>query len=138
MPEDTLIIAGKGYSSRLLVGTGKYKDLEETRKAIEASGAEIVTVAIRRTNIGQEQDEPNLLDYVNPERFTILPNTAGCFDADSAVRTCRLARELLNGHDLVKLEVLGDKKDPVSGYPGNPGSGGDSHFGKFPGDGLHQ
>ena len=110
MQEDALIIAGKVYSSRLLVGTGKYKDLEETGKAIEASGAEIVTVAIRRTNIGQSKDEPNLLDYVSPERFTILPNTAGCFDSDSAVRTCRLARELLNGHDLVKLEVLGDKK----------------------------
>ncbi len=110
MSADTLTIAGKVYASRLLVGTGKYKDLEETRNAIEASGAEIVTVAIRRTNIGQEQDEPNLLDYVNPDRFTILPNTAGCFDAESALRTCRLARELLNGHDLVKLEVLGDKK----------------------------
>ena len=110
MPEDTLIIDNQAYSSRLLVGTGKYKDLEETRLAIEASGAEIVTVAIRRTNIGQDKDEPNLLDYISPDRFTILPNTAGCFDADSAVRTCRLARELLNGHDLVKLEVLGDKK----------------------------
>ena len=110
MPEDTLFIDNQAYSSRLLVGTGKYKDLEETRLAIEASGAEIVTVAIRRTNIGQDKDEPNLLDYISPDRFTILPNTAGCFDADSAVRTCRLARELLNGHDLVKLEVLGDKK----------------------------
>ena len=110
MSEDTLVIADKVYSSRLLVGTGKYKDLEETGKAIQASGAEIVTVAIRRTNIGQTKDEPNLLDYVSPDRFTILPNTAGCFDTDSAVRTCRLARELLNGHDLVKLEVLGDKK----------------------------
>ena len=108
--EDTLIIAGKVYSSRLLVGTGKYRDLEETGRAIEASGAEVVTVAIRRTNIGQTKDEPNLLDYVSPEKYTILPNTAGCFDADSALRTCRLARELLGGHDLVKLEVLGDKK----------------------------
>lgn len=108
--EDTLIIAGKVYSSRLLVGTGKYRDLEETGRAIEASGAEIVTVAIRRTNIGQTKDEPNLLDYVSPEKYTILPNTAGCFDADSALRTCRLARELLGGYDLVKLEVLGDKK----------------------------
>ena len=108
--EDTLTIAGKVYSSRLLVGTGKYRDLEETGRAIEASGAEIVTVAIRRTNIGQAKDEPNLLDYVSPDRYTILPNTAGCFDADSALRTCRLARELLDGYDLVKLEVLGDKK----------------------------
>ena len=110
MPEDTLTIAGREYSSRLLVGTGKYKDLEETGKAIQTSGAEIVTVAIRRTNIGQEKDQPNLLDYISPDKYTILPNTAGCFDADSAVRTCRLARELLNGHNLVKLEVLGDKK----------------------------
>ena len=110
MSGDTLSIAGKVYSSRLLVGTGKYKDLEETGKAIAASGAEIVTVAIRRTNIGQSKDEPNLLEYISPDKYTILPNTAGCFDADSAVRTCRLARELLNGHDLVKLEVLGDKK----------------------------
>ena len=110
MPEDTLTIAGREYSSRLLVGTGKYKDLEETGKAVQTSGAEIVTVAIRRTNIGQEKDQPNLLDYISPDKYTILPNTAGCFDADSAVRTCRLARELLNGHDLVKLEVLGDKK----------------------------
>ena len=108
--DDKLNIAGKIYSSRLLVGTGKYRDLEETGKAIEASGAEIVTVAIRRTNIGQAKDEPNLLDYVSPDKYTILPNTAGCFDADSALRTCRLARELLGGHDLVKLEVLGDKK----------------------------
>lgn len=108
--KDTFTIAGKVYTSRLLVGTGKYRDLEETGKAIEASGAQIVTVAIRRTNIGQAKDEPNLLDYVSPERYTILPNTAGCFDAASALRTCRLARELLGGHDLVKLEVLGDKK----------------------------
>ena len=108
--EDTLTVAGKAYKSRLLVGTGKYRDLEETGRAIEASGAEIVTVAIRRTNIGQAKDEPNLLDYVSPDKYTILPNTAGCFDADSALRTCRLARELLGGHDLVKLEVLGDKK----------------------------
>ncbi len=108
--KDTFTIAGKVYTSRLLVGTGKYRDLEETGKAIEASGAQIVTVAIRRTNIGQAKDEPNLLDYVSPERYTILPNTAGCFDVASALRTCRLARELLGGHDLVKLEVLGDKK----------------------------
>jgi thiazole synthase len=107
---DKLIIGGKEYSSRLLVGTGKYKDLEETGKAIEASGAEIVTVAIRRTNIGQNKDEPNLLDIVSPDKYTILPNTAGCYDEDSAIRTCQLARELLDGHNLVKLEVLGDPK----------------------------
>ena len=103
-----LVVAGVEYSSRLLVGTGKYKDFEETRRAIEASGANIVTVAIRRTNIGQDPDEPNLLDYLSPDKYTILPNTAGCFDAKSAVRTCKLARELLDGHALVKLEVLGD------------------------------
>jgi len=105
-----LVVAGVEYRSRLLVGTGKYKDFDETRQAIEASGAEIVTVAIRRTNIGQNAGEPNLLDYLPPDRYTLLPNTAGCFDAKSAVRTCRLARELLDGHDLVKLEVLGDEK----------------------------
>jgi thiazole synthase len=105
-----LVVAGTEYRSRLLVGTGKYKDFDETRQAIEASGAEIVTVAIRRTNIGQNAGEPNLLDYLPPDRYTLLPNTAGCFDARSAVRTCRLARELLDGHDLVKLEVLGDEK----------------------------
>jgi len=107
---DPLIIAGVEYQSRLLVGTGKYKDLEETRAATEASGAEIVTVAIRRTNIGQRPGEPNLLDVISPERYTLLPNTAGCYTADDAVRTCRLARELLDGHELVKLEVLGDEK----------------------------
>ena len=105
-----LTAAGVEYRSRLLVGTGKYRDFEETRAAIEASGAEIVTVAIRRTNIGQEPGAPSLLDYLPPDRFTILPNTAGCYDAKSAVRTCRLARELLDGHKLVKLEVLGDQK----------------------------
>lgn len=107
---DKLVIAGKEYTSRLLVGTGKYRDLDETRRAIEASAAEIVTVAIRRTNIGQNKDEESLLDYIPMNKYTLLPNTAGCFDADSAVRTCRLARELLEGYDLVKLEVLGDKK----------------------------
>ena len=106
--QDSLIIAGKAYSSRLLVGTGKYKDFDETRKAIEASGAEIVTVAIRRTNIGQEPGQPSLLDYLPPSKYTLLPNTAGCYTAEDAVRTLRLARELLDGHDLVKLEVLGD------------------------------
>lgn len=107
---DSLLIDGSVYHSRLLVGTGKYRDLNQTRQAIEASGAEIVTVAIRRSNIGQNPNEPNLLDVVPPDRYTILPNTAGCYDADSAVRTCRLARELLDGHNLVKLEVLGDEK----------------------------
>ena len=105
-----LVIAGKQYHSRLLVGSGKYKDLEETRLATEASGAEIITVAVRRSNIGQNPDEPNLLDAIPPDKYTILPNTAGCYTADDAVRTCRLARELLDGHDLVKLEVLGDEK----------------------------
>ncbi len=105
-----LIISKTHYTSRLLVGTGKYQSLDETRNAIEASGAEIVTMAIRRINIGQNKDEPNMLDYISPEKYTILPNTAGCFDAESAIRTCRLARELLNDHTLVKLEVLGDKK----------------------------
>ena len=109
-PHDPLLIAGKPYASRLLTGTGKYKDLDETRRAIEASGAEIVTVAVRRTNIGQNPDEPNLLDVIPPDRYTILPNTAGCYDAVEAVRTCRLARELLDGHNLVKLEVLGDAR----------------------------
>lgn len=107
---DSLVIAGIEYHSRLLVGTGKYKDLEETRQAVEASGAQIVTVALRRTNIGQNPDQPNLLDVIPPGRYTLLPNTAGCYDAQSAIRTCRLARELLDGHDLVKLEVLGDEK----------------------------
>ena len=107
---DPLIIAGVEYSSRLLTGTGKYKDLEETRLATEAAGAEIVTVAIRRSNIGQNPDEPNLLDVLPPEKYTILPNTAGCYTAEDAVRTCRLARELLDGHKLVKLEVLGDEQ----------------------------
>jgi len=107
---DPLIVAGRRYRSRLLVGTGKYRDLEETRLAIEASGAEIVTVAVRRTNIGQKTGEPNLLDALPPDRYTILPNTAGCYNADDAVRTCRLARELLDGHTLIKLEVLGDER----------------------------
>ena len=107
---DDLIIAGKTYQSRLLVGTGKYEDLEETGLAIKASGAQIVTVAIRRTNIGQDDDQPNLLDVIPADKYTILPNTAGCYDAGSAVRTCHLARELLDGHTLVKLEVLGDEK----------------------------
>ena len=117
MNNDPLIIAGKSYSSRLLVGTGKYKDHAQTRAAIDASGAQIVTVAIRRTNIGQNKDEPNLLEVLPPSRFTILPNTAGCYTAEDAVRTCRLARELLDGHALCKLEVLGD---PKTLYPDVP------------------
>ncbi len=114
---DPLVIAGKTYNSRLLVGTGKYKDFAETREAIDASGAEIVTVAIRRTNIGQNPGEPNLLEVLPPEKFTILPNTAGCYTAEDAVRTLRLARELLDGHALVKLEVLGD---PTNLFPNMP------------------
>ncbi len=108
--DDPLTIAGRSYRSRLLTGTGKFKDLAETARATEAAGAEIVTVAIRRTNIGQTPGEPNLLDVLPLSRYTILPNTAGCYTADDAVRTCRLARELLDGHKLVKLEVLGDQK----------------------------
>jgi thiazole synthase len=111
---DKLVIAGKSYDSRLLVGTGKYKDFAETQAAIEASGAEIITIAIRRSNIGQNPNEPNLLDILPPSKYTLLPNTAGCYSADDAVRTLRLARELLDGHSLVKLEVLGD---PQSLYP---------------------
>jgi thiazole synthase len=108
--QDTFTVAGRTFTSRLLVGTGKYKDMDETRDAIEASGAEIVTIAVRRTNIGQNENEPNILDVLPPDRYTILPNTAGCYDVKTAVRTCRLARELLDGHNLVKLEVLGDEK----------------------------
>ena len=107
---DPLIIAGKSYQSRLLTGTGKYKDMEQTRLATEAAGAEIITVAVRRVNLGQNPNEPNLLDVLPPDRYTLLPNTAGCYTVDDAVRTCKLARELLDGHDLVKLEVLGDPK----------------------------
>jgi len=108
--DDGLLIAGRMYKSRLLVGTGKYKDMDETRRSVEASGAEIITVAIRRTNLGQDPKQPNLLDTLPMSKYTYLPNTAGCYSADDAVRTCRLARELLDGHDLVKLEVLGDEK----------------------------
>ncbi|RYZ71257.1 MAG: thiazole synthase [Lysobacteraceae bacterium] len=107
---DPLVIAGKTYRSRLLTGTGKFKDFDQTRRATESAGAEIVTVAIRRTNLGQSPNEPNLLDVLPPERYTLLPNTAGCYTAEDAVRTCRLARELLDGHSLVKLEVLGDQR----------------------------
>lgn len=114
-PADSFMLDGQVHHSRLLVGTGKYRDLEQTRLAIEASGAEIVTFAIRRTAFfmgegGQSADEPNLLDVLPPDRYTLLPNTAGCYDVDTAVRTCRLARELLDGHNLVKLEVLGNEK----------------------------
>ncbi|MEO6967006.1 MAG: thiazole synthase [Rhodanobacteraceae bacterium] len=108
--DDPLVIAGRAYHSRLLTGTGKYKDMDETRRATEAADAQIVTVAIRRSNIGQHADQPNLLDVLSPDRYTILPNTAGCYTAEDALRTCRLARELLGGHALVKLEVLGDQK----------------------------
>jgi thiazole synthase len=114
---DPLQIAGRRFTSRLLVGTGKYKDFAQTRAAIDASGAEIVTVAIRRTNIGQSKGEPSLLEFLPPSRYTYLPNTAGCYTAEDAVRTLRLARELLDGHELVKLEVLGD---PQSLYPNMP------------------
>jgi thiazole synthase len=107
---DKLVVGSREFSSRLLVGTGKYKDFQETQDAIVVSGAHVVTVAIRRTNIGQNKDEPNLLSFLSPEEFIILPNTAGCYSVDDAVRTCNLARELLDGHNLVKLEVLGDEK----------------------------
>ena len=115
--DDLLTIAGKSYSSRLLVGTGKYKDFAQTREAVDASGAQIVTVAIRRTNIGQDPNAPSLLDALPPSEFTYLPNTAGCYSADDAVRTLRLARELLDDHKLVKLEVLGD---PHTLFPNMP------------------
>jgi thiazole synthase len=114
---DPLVIAGKSYSSRLLIGTGKYRDFAETRAAVDASGAQIVTVAIRRTNIGQNRNEPSLLDALPPANYTYLPNTAGCYSAADAVRTLRLARELLDGHALVKLEVLGD---PHTLFPNMP------------------
>ena len=108
--DTTLTIAGTQYQSRLIIGSGKYSSFDENLAALEASGAEMITVAIRRVNLGQNQDEPNLLDVISPEKYTILPNTAGCYNAEEAVRTCRLARELLDGHKLVKLEVLGDQK----------------------------
>ena len=114
MGSDKFLIAGKHYSSRLLVGTGKYKDFKETQTAISESGAEIVTVAMRRTNIGQDIKEESLLDFIPKEKYTYLPNTAGCYTKDDAIRTLRLARELLDGHNLVKLEVLGD---PNTLYP---------------------
>jgi thiazole synthase len=112
--KDKFTVAGKSYTSRLLVGTGKYKDFAETKAAVEASGTEIITIAIRRSNIGQNPGEPSLLEILPPSKYTLLPNTAGCYSAEDAVRTLRLARELLDGHSLVKLEVLGD---PQSLYP---------------------
>ncbi|MFM7658679.1 MAG: thiazole synthase [Burkholderiaceae bacterium] len=115
--DDHLVIAGKSYRSRLLVGSGKYKDLDETRRATEAAEAEIITVAIRRVNIGQDPNAPNLLDVVPPSKYTILPNTAGCYNAQDAIYTLQLARELLNGHTLVKLEVLGDEKTLLPNMP---------------------
>lgn len=117
VPESGLTIAGKTYRSRLLVGSGKYRDLDETRAATEASGAEIITVAIRRVNIGQDPNAPNLLDVVPPSKYTILPNTAGCYNAADAIYTLQLARELLDGHKLVKLEVLGDEKTLFPNMP---------------------
>jgi len=114
---DRLCIGQRSFASRLLVGTGKYRDFAETRAAVDASGAEIVTVAIRRTNIGQQAGEPSLLDTLPPSQYTMLPNTAGCYSADDAIRTLRLARDLLDGHTLVKLEVLGDPKNL---YPNMP------------------
>jgi thiazole synthase len=117
MTTDNLVIAGKSYASRLLVGTGKYKDFAETRAAVDASGAQIVTVAIRRVNIGQDASQPSLLDALPPSQYTYLPNTAGCYSADEAVRTLRLARELLDGHSLVKLEVLGDQQTLFPNMP---------------------
>jgi len=117
MTPDALRIGARTFHSRLLLGTGKYKDLAQTRAAVDASGAEIITVAIRRTNIGQNKNEPNLLDVLPPNQYTMLPNSAGCYTADDAVRTLRLARELLDGHTLTKLEVLGD---PQTLYPNMP------------------
>jgi len=108
LKNDKLIIAGRSFQSRLLIGTGKYNNFEETRAAINASESEIVTVAIRRINLGQSPNEPSLLEFLPANEFTYLPNTAGCFSSDEAIRTLRLARELLDGHNLVKLEVLGD------------------------------
>lgn len=115
--DDRLTIAGVRYRSRLLVGTGKYRDFEETRAAVDASGTGIVTVTIRRVNIGQDEHAPSLLDAVPPSEFTILPNTGGCYNAEDAVYTLQLARELLNGHKLVKLEVLGDEKNLFPNMP---------------------
>lgn len=114
---DSLVIAGRAYDSRLLVGSGKYVDLQQTREATEAAQADIITVAIRRVNIGQNADEPSLLDVISPQKYTILPNTAGCFNAEDAIYTAQLGRELLNGQALVKLEVLGDEKTLFPNMP---------------------
>ena len=116
--DSPFVLAGREYASRLLVGTGKYRDFQQTQEAIEASGAEIVTVAVRRTNIGQSANSDNILDWLDPEKFTILPNTAGCFTAADAVATCELARELLDGAGLVKLEVMGSEKTLYPDVPG--------------------
>jgi thiazole synthase len=114
--KDPFVLAGKEYRSRLIVGTGKYKDFDENRRAVEASGAEIVTVAVRRVNITDPTKE-NLLDYIDPKKYTILPNTAGCYTVDDAVRTCRLAREAGVGN-MVKLEVIGDQRTLFPDIPG--------------------
>jgi len=108
--DDPLVVGERTFASRLLLGTGKYRDLDQARAAIEASASELVTVAIRRSNIGQNPDEPNLLDALPRDRVTVLPNTAGCYTSEDAIRTCKLARELLDGHSLVKLEVIGDAR----------------------------
>ncbi|KAF1003709.1 MAG: Thiazole synthase [Luteibacter sp.] len=108
--DDLLTIGSRTFHSRLITGTGKYKDFDETRRATDAAGAQMVTLAIRRVNVGQDASQPNLLDALPPDIFTLLPNTAGCYTAEDALRTCRLARELLDGHNLVKLEVLGDER----------------------------
>ncbi len=105
-----LEIAGVSYTSRLIIGSGKYQNFQQNHDALIASGAQMITVAIRRVNLGQNKGEPNLLEVISPKQYTILPNTAGCYNATEAVRTCRMARELLDGHKLVKLEVLGDQK----------------------------
>ncbi|MGB7184554.1 MAG: thiazole synthase [Burkholderiaceae bacterium] len=117
LQQDPWAVGSFQFSSRLLIGTGKYRDFDQTAQAIQASGAQIVTVAIRRSNIGQHADEPNLLDAIPPDQYTILPNTAGCYTAQDAVRTLRLGRELLDGHNLVKLEVLGDEKTLFPNMP---------------------
>jgi thiazole synthase len=114
--KDSFVLAGKEYHSRLIVGTGKYKDFDENRRAVEASGAEIVTVAVRRVNITDPHKE-NLLDYIDPKKYTILPNTAGCYTVEDALRTCRLAREAGVGN-MVKLEVIGDQRTLFPDIPG--------------------
>ena len=134
---DPLVIAGRAYRSRLLVGTGKYRDFAQTREAIDASGAQIVTVAIRRTNIGQDAGAPSLIDALPPSEFTYLPNSAGCYTADDAVRTLQLARELLDGHTLIKLEVLGDKETLYPNVRETLKAAERAGGRRLPGDGLH-